>query len=305
MLAATALFKPAAAAAAPSAARPRARCTAAVRCSAVRPEGAQGAWVERCARGAAAFAGSLLMAQAALAGNFTFDELQAKSYLEVKGTTLANQCPILGPDAKQGLGDVKAGSFQLDRFCMEPTSIKVKVPGSSEFEPSTLLTRSTYSLDQMSGSVTVKGDGTVALKETDGIDFSPVTVKIRGGEMVPFMFTVKNLNVEGKADGLSGEFLVPSYRGATFMDPQGRGAASGWEYVKGLAAAGAQEELASENVKSAAASKGEAAFAIASADAATGEIAGVFVTRQLADDDLGAKDPATIEIEGIWYGQIS
>ena len=34
--------------------------------------------------------------QAALAGNFTFDELQAKSYLEVKGTTLANQCPILG-----------------------------------------------------------------------------------------------------------------------------------------------------------------------------------------------------------------
>jgi hypothetical protein len=29
----------------------------------------------------------------------------------------------------------------------------------------------------MSGSVTVKGDGTVALKETDGIDFSPVTVK--------------------------------------------------------------------------------------------------------------------------------
>lgn len=34
--------------------------------------------------------------QAALAGNFTFDELQAKSYLEVKGSTLANQCPILG-----------------------------------------------------------------------------------------------------------------------------------------------------------------------------------------------------------------
>ncbi len=116
--------------------------------------------MERCARGAAAFAGSLLMAQAsasasppaaqhgrehltqslhrawlldlhaawgslacqrlrcqrlrcqptltlparpplvpqqaALAGNFTFDELQAKSYLEVKGSTLANQCPILG-----------------------------------------------------------------------------------------------------------------------------------------------------------------------------------------------------------------
>lgn len=42
----------------------RARCAVAVRCAAARPEGAQGAWVERAARGAAAFAGSLLMAQA-------------------------------------------------------------------------------------------------------------------------------------------------------------------------------------------------------------------------------------------------
>lgn len=33
--------------------------------------------------------------QSALAGSFTFDELQAKSYLEVKGSTLANQCSSL------------------------------------------------------------------------------------------------------------------------------------------------------------------------------------------------------------------
>lgn len=37
-------------------------------------------------------------------------------------------------------------------------------------------------------------------------------LQIRGGEMVPFMFTVKNLNIEGKADGLTGDFTVPSYR---------------------------------------------------------------------------------------------
>jgi len=29
----------------------------------------------------------------------------------------------------------------------------------------------------MTGSVTVKGDGSVALKQQDGIDFAPVTVK--------------------------------------------------------------------------------------------------------------------------------
>lgn len=118
------------------------------------------------------------------------------------------------------------------RLPSPPPYAQVKVPGSSEFEKSTLLTRSTYSLDQvssgcafnerqlasqlaclpttahgcrqgsrstpasdslpalsclhwqMSGSVTVKGDGTVALKETDGIDFSPVTVKA-SWEMYP------------------------------------------------------------------------------------------------------------------------
>lgn len=33
--------------------------------------------------------------QSALAGSFTYDQLQAKSYLEVKGSTLANQCSSL------------------------------------------------------------------------------------------------------------------------------------------------------------------------------------------------------------------
>jgi len=40
-------------------------------------------------------------------------------------------------------------------------------------------------------------------------------------------------------------------------------------------------------------------------DPVTREVAGVFVTRQLADDDLGSKEPATVQIEGVWYGQLS
>lgn len=112
-------------------------------------------------------------------------------------------------------------------------AVQVKMPGSSEYEPSRLLTRSTYTLDQvgltykrqreqsweaaagkqgrrhdrggrpsaprsrcpphhqppvsgpslaqMSGTLTVKGDGTVALVETDGIDFAPTTVKVGAG----------------------------------------------------------------------------------------------------------------------------
>ncbi|PSC73651.1 33kDa oxygen evolving of photosystem II isoform A [Micractinium conductrix] len=140
----------------------------------------------------------------------------------------------------------------------------------------------------MVGTVTVGRDGTIELKEKDGIEFAPATVKIRGGEMVPFLFTVKNLDLKGPADGFAGQFDVPSYRGATFMDPQGRGAASGWDYVKGLQAAGAQDAFASENVKSAEGGRGEAAFSVA----------------KLADDDLGAKEPAEVLVEGVWYGQL-
>ena len=42
-----------------------------------------------------------------------------------------------------------------------------------------------------------------------------------GGERVPFLFTVKELDAKGKVDGpIAGPFLVPSYRGSTFLDPK-------------------------------------------------------------------------------------
>jgi photosystem II oxygen-evolving enhancer protein 1 len=43
--------------------------------------------------------------------------------------------------------------------------------------------------------------------------------------------------LQGNADGFGGEFVVPSYRGATFLDPKGRGAASGYDNAVALPAA--------------------------------------------------------------------
>ena len=43
---------------------------------------------------------------------------------------------------------------------------------------------------------------------------------------------------QGTADGFGGEFVVPSYRGATFLDPKGRGAATGYDTAVALPAAG-------------------------------------------------------------------
>jgi hypothetical protein len=95
-----------------------------------------------------------------------------------------------------------------------------------------LFVTSTYSLHslcscapvilQMTGTLKVDGSGNVELQETDGIDYAATTVQLPGGERVPFLFTVKNLNAKGTLDAFGGEFVVPSYRGATFLDPKVR-----------------------------------------------------------------------------------
>lgn len=77
-------------------------------------------------------------------------------------------------------------------------------------------------LVQMSGNFTVGNNGAVTLKESDGIDYAAVTVQLPGGERVPFLFTVKQLEATGTLDSFSGDFNVPSYRGSTFLDPKVR-----------------------------------------------------------------------------------
>lgn len=40
------------------------------------------------------------------------------------------------------------------------------------------------------------GSGNVDFKEEDGIDYAPVTVQLPGGERVPFLFTIKELQAK-------------------------------------------------------------------------------------------------------------
>ena len=73
---------------------------------------------------------------------------------------------------------------------------------------------------QISGDFKIDGSGNVELKEEDGIDYAAVTVQLPGGERVPFLFTIKELEAKGTADAFGGEFVVPSYRGSSFLDPK-------------------------------------------------------------------------------------
>jgi photosystem II oxygen-evolving enhancer protein 1 len=275
------------------------RQTRAVVCKAQKAEFGQAA--------AAAVLATSLIAGSAQA--ISYDDLQGLTYLQVKGSGIANTCPVI-EGGSTNLKDLKAGTYKLEKFCMEPTQFLVKEEsqfkgGDTDFVKTKLMTRLTYTLAEMSGTLKVDGSGNVELQETDGIDYAPTTVQLPGGERVPFLFTVKQLEAKGTLDAFGGDFVVPSYRGATFLDPKGRGASQGYDNAVALPAAADAEELVKENTKSAAASKGSAVFSVAKVDAATGEIAGVFESIQPSDTDLGAKAAKDIKITGLWYARLS
>jgi photosystem II oxygen-evolving enhancer protein 1 len=76
----------------------------------------------------------------------------------------------------------------------------------------------------MTGKIDVGSSGLTKLAlNKDGIDFAAVSLQpIPAGEYVPLLFTARNLTAEASAGGgeLRGMYDVPSYRGATFMDPK-------------------------------------------------------------------------------------
>ncbi len=83
----------------------------------------------------------------------TYDELQGLTYLQVKGSGIANTCPVISGGSTD-LKDLKAGSYDVDKFCMEPTNFSVKEEsqfkgGADEFVKTKLMTRLTYTLDQV------------------------------------------------------------------------------------------------------------------------------------------------------------
>ena len=59
------------------------------------------------------------------ANALSFDELQGLTYLQVKGSGLANTCPTLS-GGSASVKDLKAGTYKMEKFCMEPTSFTVK-----------------------------------------------------------------------------------------------------------------------------------------------------------------------------------
>lgn len=72
------------------------------------------------------------------------------------GYASARACPDAFPALQyRDLQDLKAGTYKLDKFCMEPTTFTVKEEsqfkgGDEEFVRTKLMTRLTYTLDAVS-----------------------------------------------------------------------------------------------------------------------------------------------------------
>ncbi|CAN7120217.1 unnamed protein product [Brassica rapa subsp. narinosa] len=237
----------------------------------------------------------------------TYKDIQSKTYMEVKGTGTANQCPTI----EGGLESfaIKPGKYYAKKVCLEPTSFTVKAEGVSRnatpvFQNTKLMTRLTYTLDEIEGPFEVASDGTVRFLEKDGSDYAAVTVQLPGGERIPFLFTIKQLVATGKPESFGGDFLVPSYRGSSFLDPKGRGGSTGYDNAVALPARGDDEELDKENNKNTAASVGEITFSVTKSKPESGEVISLFESIQPSDTDLGAKTPEDVKIQGIWYAKL-
>lgn len=239
------------------------------------------------------------------------------TYDEILNTGLANKCPQISEFTRSSIPIERGETYLLSDLCLEPQEFFVKEEPVNkrqvaEFVPGKLLTRSTTSLEQIRAELNVATDGTLTFKELDGIDFQPITVLLPGGEEVPFFYTIKSFvgqtepgfsSINSSVD-FEGTFKVPSYRGAGFLDPKGRGVVTGYDNAVALPAGGDDTEYNRANVKKTDMGKGTMSLQITKVDSTTGEIAGVFESEQPSDTDLGARDAREVKVRGIFYGRV-
>jgi len=266
--------------------------------------------------GKIALAGAVAVGiSAAPAQALTKSEINQLSYLQVKGTGLANRCPeVIGEDSIKP----KTGQKLVD-MCIEPKAWAVEEQlargGKTEtkFVTSKVMTRQTYTLDGIEGDIT--NSGGIVFTEKEGIDYAATTVQLPGGERVPFLFSVKDLVAKGNGDTfkpgfqMGGDTNTPSYRTGLFLDPKGRGGTTGYDMAVALPGLQSGEEgddeLYKENNKTFDITQGRIEMEVNKVNAEEQEIGGVYVATQLSDTDMGSKVPKKILTKGIFYARLN
>ncbi|MCU0547051.1 MAG: photosystem II manganese-stabilizing polypeptide [Oscillatoriaceae cyanobacterium Prado104] len=261
-----------------------------------------------------AFCMSALVACSSAPDTTTVATAELLTYDQIRGTGLANNCPSLAETSRGSIPIEAGGTYKLTGLCLQPTTYFVKEEPTNkrqeaEFVPGKLLTRFTSSIDQVQGTLKVGADGTLTFTEEDGLDFQAITIQLPGGEQVPFLFTIKELVATSDpgvvaintSTDFQGDFNVPSYRSAGFLDPKGRGVSTGYDKP-----ATDNSKLKRSNVKLAdtRTKAGKISLQVAKVNSATGEIGGIFESVQPSDTDLGARPALDVKIRGLFYARI-
>ncbi|MEM7556825.1 MAG: photosystem II manganese-stabilizing polypeptide, partial [Cyanobacteria bacterium P01_A01_bin.84] len=225
----------------------------------------------------------------------------ALSYDDIRGSGLANDCPTLTGTNMDSISVDAGQTYQIKALCLQPTTFLVKDSPvvkrkAGKFVEGKLLTRSSFTLDQISGELQVNRDGELTFVEQGGFDFQPVTLQIPNGERVPLLFTVKGLianskgtvSTLGPGTRLAGNFNVPPYRTSSFIDPKGRGLAVGYDAAVGIPIQADREKFSRQNNKSFKVGQGSMVLKIDRVNKATGEISGSFESQQPSDTDFGS-----------------
>lgn len=252
----------------------------------------------------------------------TSQDVKSLTYLQIKGTGLANRCPEVAEQNAGGIIKLDADKkYKLTEMCLEPKSWQIeetvtKRRGESkkEFVDTKLMNRATYTLSGIEGPL-VNQPGGLTFFEKEGIDYAPTTVQLPGGERVPFLFNVKELVATFNSGDIKsgvefgGNFRTPSYRTGLFLDPKGRGGTTGYDMAVALPAMEAdggegQGDLFAETNKVFQVTDGSIEMAINRVDATTGEFSGVFVSEQLSDTDMGSKAPKKVLLKGIVFAKV-
>jgi photosystem II oxygen-evolving enhancer protein 1 len=261
---------------------------------------------------------SALVACSSAPDTTTVATAELLTYDQIRGTGLANNCPSLAETSRGSIPIEAGGTYKLTGLCLQPTTYFVKEEPTNkrqeaEFVPGKLLTRFTSSIDQVQGTLKVGSDGTLTFTEEDGLDFQAITIQLPGGEQVPFLFTIKELVATSDpgvvaintSTDFQGDFNVPSYRSAGFLDPKGRGVSTGYDNAVALPATD-NSKLKRSNVKLADTKTraGKISLQVAKVNSATGEIGGIFESIQPSDTDLGARPALDVKIRGLFYARI-
>lgn len=242
----------------------------------------------------------------------------AISYDDVKGSGLANQCPQLAGSTLEPIAIDTSQFYSIKDFCLQPEKFLVRSDSplmkrqKGEFVDSKLLTRKSFTLDQVRGEMQVDSEGYVTLVSKGGFDFQPVTVQLPDGERVPLLFTIKGLVAKTPepitnltpATRLAGSFNVPPYRTSSFIDPKGRGLAVGYDAAVGIPIQADRQDFYQQNNKSFEVDQGSIILQINRVNRSTGELSGRFESEQPSDTDFGSKTAMTVKVQGQFYGRI-